>query len=259
MPFDPVRFAKIVEESVSRIRLGVVERRYARFRGDRWYGGIATGDVVGCNLRCVFCWASTMRDHLKCKGFYCSPRKAYGRLVGIASSRGFFKVRLSGGEPTIAWEHAKSVAELIVKAGLRFVLETNGILIGARPEIAQDIAEMEGVVVRVSIKAANPKTFEKLTGARREFFWMQLKALENLLEAGLVPGEEFYPAIMLSFNDDREISWLEEKIASIDPVLVEYVDREYVIMYPRVRRQLEEAGIKPRKYYSPNGIPREMV
>jgi uncharacterized Fe-S cluster-containing radical SAM superfamily protein len=23
--------------------------------GGRWYGGIATADCVGCNLRCVFC------------------------------------------------------------------------------------------------------------------------------------------------------------------------------------------------------------
>jgi len=33
-------------------------RKYYRFRADRWYGGIAAADVVGCGLLCRFCWVS---------------------------------------------------------------------------------------------------------------------------------------------------------------------------------------------------------
>jgi uncharacterized Fe-S cluster-containing radical SAM superfamily protein len=32
-------------------------RKYYRFRPARFYGGIATADCLGCNLRCAFCWA----------------------------------------------------------------------------------------------------------------------------------------------------------------------------------------------------------
>jgi uncharacterized Fe-S cluster-containing radical SAM superfamily protein len=34
------------------------ERKYYRFRVDRWYGGIVTVDCVGCGLFCKFCWVS---------------------------------------------------------------------------------------------------------------------------------------------------------------------------------------------------------
>ncbi|MEM4889814.1 MAG: molybdenum cofactor biosynthesis protein MoaA, partial [Thermosphaera sp.] len=54
---DPFKLTTIAEKQVTRLRNGVLERRYYRFRGGRWYGGIATGDVVGCNLRCKFCWS----------------------------------------------------------------------------------------------------------------------------------------------------------------------------------------------------------
>lgn len=45
--FDPFKLSSIVYRGVARIRDGLEERRYYRFRGGRWYGGIATGDVVG--------------------------------------------------------------------------------------------------------------------------------------------------------------------------------------------------------------------
>jgi len=53
--YDPIVRASRVSELVCRSEGGVESRLYYRFRADRWYGGIATGDVIGCNLSCVFC------------------------------------------------------------------------------------------------------------------------------------------------------------------------------------------------------------
>lgn len=54
---DLFKLAEIVKKQVTRVSNGVEERPYYRFRGGKWYKGIATSDVVGCNLRCKFCWS----------------------------------------------------------------------------------------------------------------------------------------------------------------------------------------------------------
>jgi len=38
-------------------------RKYYKFRGGRWYGGIAAADCIGCNLKCTFCWSNVPRDN----------------------------------------------------------------------------------------------------------------------------------------------------------------------------------------------------
>jgi uncharacterized Fe-S cluster-containing radical SAM superfamily protein len=53
MCFNPFELGERVSEKVCRGN----ERMYYRFRGGRFYGGVATADAVGCNLRCVFCWS----------------------------------------------------------------------------------------------------------------------------------------------------------------------------------------------------------
>lgn len=46
--YDPLKIAEEVVRTIDDIE----ERKYYRFRKNRWYGRITTGDVVGCNLRC---------------------------------------------------------------------------------------------------------------------------------------------------------------------------------------------------------------
>ena len=48
--YDPVAHAAEVEKLVVRGS----KRKYYRFRGARFYGGIATADCVGCCLKCAF-------------------------------------------------------------------------------------------------------------------------------------------------------------------------------------------------------------
>jgi uncharacterized Fe-S cluster-containing radical SAM superfamily protein len=51
--YDPLELARQTTEIVCRGK----ERKYYRFRPARFYGGIATADCLGCNLRCAFYWA----------------------------------------------------------------------------------------------------------------------------------------------------------------------------------------------------------
>src|SRR3990172_750148 len=52
------------------------------------------------------------------------------------------RVRISGNEPTIGWEHLIDVLARIPK-DLLFILETNGILLGADPDYAEDLSVPE--------------------------------------------------------------------------------------------------------------------
>ena len=53
--YDPIELTKKTEELVVKKNL----KKYYRFRPTGFYGGIATADTVGCNLRCNFCWSGS--------------------------------------------------------------------------------------------------------------------------------------------------------------------------------------------------------
>lgn len=256
--YDPVAVAEEVKKKVLRVEGGLELRLYYRFRCDRWYGGIATGDVIGCNLSCVFCWSSWFRSGFD-KGFFLSPREAFKRLRDIQARRGLPRVRLSGGEPTLSRAHLLEVLKLYSEfEDTIFILETNGILIGYDESYARDLARFQNIVVRVSFKGVEPAEFSKLTGARPEAFELQFRAVENLVNAGLEPGREVYAAAMIGFSREEAIRWFVARLKSIHPSL-EDVDWEYVFLYPHVVKNLETAGLTPLRAVEPRKVPEEMI
>ncbi|MCC6041394.1 MAG: radical SAM protein [Desulfurococcaceae archaeon] len=255
---DPFKLAEVVERAVTRRVSGVQERRYYRFRGGRWYGGIATGDVVGCNLRCKFCWS--WRYSYYCdKGWFESPRSVFNRISSIASQRGYRYLRLSGGEPTIGLDHVYELLELVEDTDFVFILETNGLIIGRDTEVARRLASYSKLVVRVSFKGCTPEEFEYLSGADKSFYEYHFRALENLLNQGLKPCGDFYPAVMLSFSNNESYSVFKKRLAEIHPALVECIDEEYVILYPHVKELLRRNRLKPTVAYDPSGVPESMI
>lgn len=257
--YDPFELADRVREAVARESGGVEERRYYRFRGGRWYGGIATGDVVGCNLRCGFCWSWREASHVMARGFFCKPEDVFRRLTGTADARGYRFVRLSGGEPTLLRRHVLELLGLFEGTRYQFVLETNGILIGADASYAEELAQYRCLIVRVSLKGTNEGEFRALTSAKPNVFKYQLGAFENLVDAGLEPGERVYAAVMLSFSTSESYEELKTCLTEIHPRLAEEVDEEYVILYPHVVELMRRRGLKPRISYRPNGVPSSMI
>lgn len=255
---DPFKIAEIMEKQVVRRVEGVVERRYYRFRGGRWYGGIATGDVVGCNLRCKFCW-SWRYSYYGDKGWFESPSSAFAKITSIASKQGYRYLRLSGGEPTIGVEHLISLLNMVEDTKYVFILETNGLLIGRETSLARRLADYTKIAIRVSFKGCTSTEFELLSGAGAEFYEYQFKALENLISYGMKPCEDVYPAVMLSFSSDETYREFRKRLAGIHPSLGECIDEEYVIMYPHVRELLRKNKLVPRIAYDPSGIPEFMI
>lgn len=227
--YDPVKRAEDTAAKVCRAEA----RKYYRFRPARFYGGIATSDCVGCNLRCLFCWSWEKLVRPETTGFFCSPQEVAQKLVKTARKKGFYQVRISGNEPTLARVHLVKVLELI-PTDIRFILETNGILIGHDSSYARDLARFENLYVRVSLKGTNEEEFSALTGAEAAGFDLQIKALENLHQAGI----QAHAAVMASFSPYENIRMLQKRLARIGPGF-EHLEIEELMLYGQVEDRLK--------------------
>jgi len=227
--YDPLSLSERMEADVTRGK----ERKYYRFRATRFYGGIATADVVGCNLRCHFCWSGSTVWHAD-KGDFFEPATVADRLTSLATSHDYDKVRLSGGEPTMGRRHLLGLLNALDLSFL-FVLETNGILLGADPSYVRQLSVFPNLHVRVSLKGCTPEEFSLLTGADRKGFSLQMQALQHLRDSSMsfniaVMTRKQHPARLL----DRLVD------LGLGSVMLE---EETVKLYPPVKKRLRRAGL----------------
>jgi len=230
---DPIALAEKLKEIVG----SGEKRKYYRFRPAPYYGGIATADCVGCYLRCLFCWSWHIIVQPENVGRLYSPEEVARNLISIALKKGFQRIRISGNEPTLHRPHLLKVLELI-PGEFHFILETNGILIGHDPSYAGELSRFNNLSVRVSLKGACPEDFTRLTGAKPESFVLQMKALENLVEAGI----DCFPAVMANFSSPEEIKRLRQRLKAIRSDFADFEEEE-LILYPFVQENLQKGGL----------------
>jgi uncharacterized Fe-S cluster-containing radical SAM superfamily protein len=247
--FDPLK----ISEATGAIVCNNDQRKYYRFRPSRFYGGIATADCVGCNLRCAFCWSWKVTTRPEACGTFYKPQDVVKRLVWIAAQKKFTKLRISGNEPTICREHLIQVLELVPKDYL-FILETNGIQIGSDETYARDLARFPNLHVRVSLKGTCEDEFARLTGAAPTAFQLQLKALAHLVENGV----DTHPACMISFNTEENIRTLRKRLKMIHPAF-EDPEREELFLYPAVEERLKKMKVDYSSGHRPERIPAEQT
>ena len=179
--YDPLELARQTPRIVCR----GTARKYYRFRPARFYGGIANAACLGCNLRCAFCWAWEQVHRMERLGEFYEPRAVAERLGAIARKKGFYQVRLSGNEPSLGMPRLLEVLSHIPQE-LTFILETNGIILGARKKWAQELAAFSQVFARVSLKGCTSEEFSLLTGAHPEGFDLQLKKIQGVSDTLLL-------------------------------------------------------------------------
>ncbi|MFX1327643.1 MAG: radical SAM protein [Promethearchaeota archaeon] len=215
---NPVKFAQIIEEQICRNDL----KKYYRFRKTQFYGGCATADCLGCNLRCAYCWAQKkVWNHRKYGKFY-SPKKISEILLKMNISL----VRVSGGEPTIGKDHLLKLLNFMPE-NIIFILETNGILLN--DGYIKELSKFNNIYVRVSLKGVDESTFQLLTGADGQFFHYQLKAIELLNKYKIRHGV----AIIYNLFSNQQINNLG----------FHHIEYESLIKYPFVIDKLKERGI----------------
>jgi uncharacterized Fe-S cluster-containing radical SAM superfamily protein len=239
-PFDPLELAKETEKIVTREGPGGLERKYIGIYSAPVYRGIATGYAAGCCLRCIYCWSNWSRDFPEKFGKFYSPKEVTQALFKAARegirARGWEryrgikieKLRLSGCEPTLGKDHLLKVLKFAKDSEYPlFILETNGILLGADRDYVRSLTEFkEKLYVRVSLKAATPEGFTERTGAIGDYYELPFRALEWLLDEGIYA----------------------RTAAMTDPKVMPKEERQTLIkrlnmIYPRLGRELEEEQI----------------
>ncbi len=237
--YNPIDIAKEIEQKITD---GIKRRYYRLVRGGMWYGGIATADCCGCNLKCVFCWSNFPRDYPdKCGKFY-TPQEVFNALISCAKLNGYHQIRISGNEITIAKEHMFELLKLVDSTNYRFIIETNGTLIDRY--CAKELSKFKNIYVRISFKGTNREEFSKLTGSIPEGFDFQLNALENLVYYG-VPC---WPCVVISFTTKENFEKFKKVILSIHHKLVNEIETETIFLLPHIKRRLKEKNLYPLIY-----------
>jgi uncharacterized Fe-S cluster-containing radical SAM superfamily protein len=250
--YDPIKRTETLEKYAFKGD----SRAFYRFRPAKWYGGIVTGDVTCCNLLCAFCWAGDeIRHHPGKVGKFYTPSQVFKKLCAIGDKKGYRLMRLSGQEPTIGREHLLKLLSLVDNTKYRFILETNGILIGHEKDYADALSNFKNLHVRVSLKGTNEEEFSALTDAEPQGFTLQLKGLENLVSAGV----SCHPSVMVSFSDPGNIRKLGERLAAVAPFLKREMEIEELILYPHVTKRLKDTGFKYRVGHDPGCVPKELI
>ncbi len=224
--YDPIELSKKTENIVSNGNL----KKYYRFRPTGFYGGIATADTVGCNLRCKFCWSGNSVWNSKNTGKFYSSEQVANQLQVIAQQKGYRQLRVSGGEPTIGREHLIKLLKNINDNYL-FILETNGILLGFDKAYVDELSAFKNLHVRVCFKGGDSQEFSMLTGAKFGFEY-QIMALENLRDKKM----SFNIAIVTVKKDKKQFldKLFEMGLGKI------MIEDEEITLYPLVKKRLED-------------------
>jgi uncharacterized Fe-S cluster-containing radical SAM superfamily protein len=256
--YDPVERHTAVEKLVTRNSPdGQQEKKYYRVRSARWYGGIITADCTGCGLLCKFCWvADEVMFHPATTGKFYTPEKMAENLVALSKKKGLNQLRVSGGEPTIGKPHLLELLQCLQGYQYKFILETNGILIGADEDYARDLERYRDFIhVRVSLKGCNEQEFAILTGSKQEGFQLQLKSLQNLVKVGV----SCHPSVMSSFSAKNSLKSLGKRLNEIDARLAQEIEIEELILYPHVVKRLRKFNLEYNVAHKPDRVPPDQI
>ncbi len=236
-PFDPVARAEAMESIVMKDN----KRLYHRFRSAPYYGGIATADAVGCSFLCAYCWNYGRNLNPGRYGTYLSSAEVSSNLLSIARKKSFHFYRITGSEPILgeaSLRHLLDVLQIIFRQDPRgvFILETNGLMLGFQGEWTNQLA-LRNIRIRVSLKGSDPESFEKISGAKKEFYHYPLKAIKRLAENDV----EVWPAVMIDFFNDEEIENLKYILKEYD--IKSGLEFETLEAYPFVLENLKGRNI----------------
>jgi GTP 3',8-cyclase len=150
-----------------------------------------------CNFRCVYCLPQGCPSAGDGDGARLS-RVEVARLVRGFAGLGFWKVRLTGGEPTVRRDICELVREVAGTAGIRRVgLTTNGYRLAA---IAQELRDAGLTTVNVSVDSLEPERFHRITGTR--LLDRVVAGIDAALSAGIAVKVN---AVLLQGLDDAEL------------------------------------------------------
>ena len=217
-------------------------RKYVQLgRPLRFYGGTASATEVGCNLRCKFCFSDKPVWKPKSTGRFYTPQQVFDGLTKSAQKHGYKLISASASEGTLGRQHLYELLDLVEKSEYVYILETNGMTLGADPEFARSLAKYKRLHVRVSLKGTSEEEYHELTGATPSSYRLPFLALGHLIDAGVSCNA----CVMVSFSSPEGVADVKRQLAEVHPGILKSLELEKITMFPKVAERLAKAGLKP--------------
>jgi len=166
-----------------------------------------------CNFRCRYClphgYHKTEAD---------SPLSVaeIGRLTRAFAQLGFWKVRLTGGEPTVRQDIIEIARTVASTEGVRRVaLSTNGYRL---KELAPELKAAGVAAVNVSVDSLDRARFAELTG--KDMLGAVMGGISRSLEIGL--QTKINAVLMKGFNDNEFARFVD--LAREQPLSVRFIE-----------------------------------
>ena len=119
-----------------------------------------------------------------------------------------------------------------------FILETNGFFLGCRTDLVAEFQEFSNLRIRVCLKGVDEESFEKITGAKKEFYPFPIIALRELEDVGI----KAWPALMENLFSREDIGRLENYLRKNG--IRSELELEFLEAYPFVLENLKNRTIK---------------
>ena len=229
--YDPIALAAATEKVVVRGN----QRKYVQLgRRLRFYGGSISATEVGCNLRCKFCFSDKPVWKPGRVGKFYTPQAVFDGLDRAAQKYNTKIISASASEGTIGQQHLMELLALVDQSEYTYVLETNGMILGAASEYVRALKRFKNLHVRVSMKGCTSEEFHKLTGAKKSAYDLPFKALEMLIQEGISCNA----CLSVSFSDDEAIKAAKRRLYDLWPGLLKSLELEKIKLFPKVRQRL---------------------
>jgi GTP 3',8-cyclase len=196
-----------------------------------------------CNFRCAYCLPQGCA-----RGAGSRPLSGdeIGRLVQAFAMLGFWKVRLTGGEPSLRQDLVDLVRRIVVVPGVRRVgLTTNGHRLAS---MATELRDAGLSSLNVSLDSLRPERFEALTGSSR--MAAVVEGIEAAVAAG-IPSVNVNAVLLRGLDGgelDQFLSWTRRL-----PLTVRFIElmqtadndaffRRHHLSIAQIQRELEARG-----------------
>lgn len=166
-----------------------------QFNREIYYLRISVTDR--CNLRCTYCMPPNgikFKPHNKILSY-----EEIAEIVKVAVGLGFYKFRLTGGEPLVRLGIVDLVEKLARINGIKtLAITTNGLLL---PTYAKELKKVGLNRLNISLDSLNPERYKVITcgGELKE----ALAGIEAAKEAGF-EKTKLNAVIVNGFNDDEK-------------------------------------------------------
>ena len=148
-------------------------------------------------------------------------------------------ISASASEGTIGREHLLQLLDIVEQSEFIYILETNGMTLGADPALCEQLARYRRLHVRVSIKGASPEEYHELR-CSPDSYWLPYRAMKNLIDAGVSCNA----CLMASFTTDEGIENVKRELAKIHPGILKCRGRDHHAL-SEVAERLEKYGSNP--------------